>query len=64
MTLSWLLGCLLFLTAPVRAADYIPLSEIKPGMTGYGLTVFEGSRIDTFGVTVVGVQDRIKVQGS
>jgi len=58
--------CLLaLLSGPVLAAtDFIPLSEIKPGMTGYGLTVFEGTRIDTFGVTVVGVQDRIKVQGS
>ena len=44
--------------------DFIPLAEIKPGMTGYGLTVFEGTRIDTFGVRVVGVQDNIRADGS
>jgi hypothetical protein len=44
--------------------DFIPLDEIKPGMTGYGLTVFEGARIDTFGVRVVGVQDNIRADGS
>lgn len=55
----------LLLTAlPAAAVDHIPLSEIEPGMTGYGLTVFEGTRIDTFGVTVVGVQERTRVKGS
>jgi len=44
--------------------DFIPLSEIAPGMTGYGLTVFEGSRIDTFGVRVVGIQENVRADGS
>ena len=43
--------------------DFIPLSEIVPGMTGYGLTVFEGARIDTFGVCVVGVQENVRADG-
>jgi len=47
---------------PVR--DFIPLAEITPGMTGYGLTVFEGTRIDTFGVRVVGVQENVRTDGS
>ncbi len=33
-------------------------------MTGYGLTVFEGARIDTFGVRVVGVQENVRANGS
>jgi hypothetical protein len=51
---------------PSVATDrsYIPLDEITPGMTGYGLTVFEGSRIDTFGVRVVGVQPDVRADGS
>jgi hypothetical protein len=50
---------------PARAVpDVIPVEQIKPGMTGYGLTVFAGSRIDTFSVRVLGVQDNARVQGS
>ncbi len=70
-----LLGFLLFmgfsgLTVPGSCAaadpnrEYIPLDEITHGMTGYGLTVFQGSTIDTFGVRVVGVQDNIRADGS
>lgn len=38
-------------------ADIIPLSEIQPGMTGYGLTVVAGTEIDRFEVEVVAVLD-------
>ena len=31
------------------------LDEARRGMTGYGLTVFEGTRIDTFRVVVIDV---------
>lgn len=44
--------------------DFIPLEEIKSGMTGYGLTVFQGSTIDTFSVTVIGIQKNNRVAGS
>ncbi len=49
-------------TEPV--IDHIPLTEITKGMTGYGLTVFSGSVIDTFGVTVIGVQEKARAAGS
>ena len=48
----------------VPGGGFIPLDEITPGMTGYGLTVFAGSKIDTFGVTVVGVQPNVRADGS
>jgi hypothetical protein len=32
-----------------------PLSEVKEGMTGVGYTVFSGTKIDTFSVTIAGV---------
>jgi hypothetical protein len=41
--------------APARGADTLPVSEIRPGMKGIGRTVFEGSRIDEFGVEILGV---------
>jgi len=52
--------CLVLLaqTGGASPVDHIPLAEIKPGMVGYGLTVFEGSAVDTFGVTVIGVQEK------
>jgi len=33
----------------------MPLSEVKPGMKGIGKTVFYGTEIDTFGVTIIEV---------
>jgi len=34
---------------------YIDVDEIKPGMRGYGLTVFQGTKIEKFDVVVVSV---------
>ncbi|HEX9203186.1 MAG TPA: SpoIVB peptidase S55 domain-containing protein, partial [Vicinamibacteria bacterium] len=38
-----------------RAADLLPLDQVRPGMIGVGRTVFEGTRIDEFQVRVLGV---------
>src|SRR5438552_9855137 len=38
-----------------RYSDIMPLSQVKAGMKGYGLTVFHGTTIEKFEVTVVGV---------
>lgn len=64
--LGELLGIVLVLgmATTVSATETIPLGEIQPGMRGYGLTVFSGGRIDTFGVEVVGVQEKSKVDGN
>lgn len=35
--------------------DILPLSQVKPGMSGYGLTVFRGTKVERFGVTVIAV---------
>jgi hypothetical protein len=44
-------------TAPAtrRGAPIIPLSEVRAGMKGYGLTVFQGTKPDRFAVQVIGV---------
>ena len=39
-------------TAPPKL---IGLEEIKPGMTGYGLTVFQGTKPDRFPIKVIGI---------
>jgi hypothetical protein len=52
-----------------RNPAILPLAEVRPGMKGYGLTVFEGTKPDRFEVRVIGVlhnflpkQDVILVQ--
>jgi hypothetical protein len=38
--------------------DILPPSEIRPGMKGYGLSVFKGTQIERFPITVLGVLER------
>jgi len=38
-----------------QGRDLFPFDKIKPGMTGYGLTVFSGFKIERFKVTVIDV---------
>ena len=35
--------------------DSFPVDSVRAGMTGVGYSVFEGSKVDTFGVTILGV---------
>lgn len=35
--------------------EIMPLSEVKPGMIGYGKTVFQGTEIERFDIEVVGI---------
>lgn len=51
--------------APERKIDPLDLKnimlvrDIKPGMKGYGKTVFRGTKIETFDVEVLGVMDKM-----
>ncbi len=38
-----------------QSVEFFPLESIQPGQTGYGKTVFEGARVDTFQVEILGV---------
>ena len=49
-----LLAALFAVGTPATTA-HMPVDEIRQGMTGVGLTVFEGSRRDEFGVEILGV---------
>ena len=52
----FLVPILLLLATAARAElDILPLAKVEKGMTGYGLTVFEGTRIERFPVEVVDV---------
>ena len=60
--LSVLSVCLMVLlhldVSPVRGqqqpVEFMKLEDLKRGMKGYGLSVFQGSRIDTFQVEILG----------
>ena len=43
------------LSPAAQAVETLPLEAVRPGMTGVGRTVFEGSRIEEFRVVVLGV---------
>src|SRR3954462_1169702 len=38
-----------------QRSNVMSVSEIKPGMKGYGLTVFEGTKPERFDIEVIGV---------
>ena len=40
-------------------SDVMPLSQVKPGMTGYGLTTFKGTTISRFDVKVIGILRKV-----
>src|SRR5438046_7861883 len=50
---------IVLLTAVNAAADTMPLSQVQKGMRGYGLTVFEGSKLEKFDVEILGVLHNI-----
>ena len=39
--------------------EFMGVEEIHPGMTGYGKTVYSGTKVETFNVEVVGVLQHI-----
>jgi hypothetical protein len=43
----------------VQAAEKMALSEVQKGMKGYGLTVFEGTKIEKFDVEILGVMHNV-----
>jgi hypothetical protein len=62
--LKYLWSVCVLLSSPVGAlrlerGEYLPLSQVRPGLTGVGYTVFEGTRIEPFQVKVLGVLEKI-----
>lgn len=52
-------GFMLLLSLTAEAAERMPLSEVRKGMKGYGLTVFEGTEVERFDVEILGVLENI-----
>ncbi len=52
--LALVLACALG-SGPAPAAEVLELENIRPGMVGTGRTVFEGARVEEFGVRILGV---------
>jgi hypothetical protein len=46
-------------SATPAALDILPLDQVRPGMVGIGRTVFEGTKIEDFKVTVIGVLENV-----
>jgi hypothetical protein len=38
-----------------KTSDFLPLSEVRPGLKGVGRTVFEGDKVEEFQVEILGV---------
>ena len=54
-TASLLLFCLLVFRPTAFAVDTLRPEQLQPGMKGYGLSVFKGTKPERFGAEVVGV---------
>ena len=39
----------------LKSGTYMTVDEIKPGMQGWGLSVFQGTKIERFNISVVGI---------
>jgi hypothetical protein len=53
------LGTAVTLVGQRPAASVMPVSEIRPGMTGTGRTVFNGTRVEEFQVQILGVIENV-----
>lgn len=48
-----------FVSKFLAPGTYMPISDIKAGMKGYGLTVFHGNKIERFNVEVISVVKKV-----
>lgn len=57
----WLVICMNAASAQLQwdPKEFMGIEEIKPGMVGYGKTVFKGTKIETFDVEVIGVLRKV-----
>lgn len=58
----WLWACVivtLIRAGAISPNDILPPNKLRPGMKGYGLSVFQGTRIERFPITVIGVLERM-----
>ncbi|MFZ2492154.1 MAG: SpoIVB peptidase S55 domain-containing protein [Thermoanaerobaculia bacterium] len=56
---TYLIAVTLVAASALGAAEIMPLAQIEKGMKGYGLTVFEGTKVERFDVEILGVLHNI-----
>ncbi len=50
------IACLFFVTGLfAQSPSFFPLEQVKPGLKGYGKTIFEGNKVERFDFEVLGV---------
>jgi len=54
-----LTACVLVCVHTLPAVDFIDLADVRPGLTGVGLTVLSGDTIEEFNVEILGVLDNV-----
>ena len=57
--LSLLIAAVVMFASTAQAAERMPLSQVRKGMKGYGLTVFEGTTVEKFDVEILGLLNNI-----
>jgi hypothetical protein len=57
-TIVFVLALIALGTMEVRA-EILPFKDVRKGMHGYGLTVFQGNKIERFDVEVIGVLENV-----
>jgi hypothetical protein len=55
VSLSLLLVTAFSLSLSAQSAKFMSVDEVRPGMKGYGKTVFQGTKIEQFDVELIGV---------
>jgi hypothetical protein len=45
--------------APPSGSAYFPIASVRPGLKGYGMTVWQGNKLERFEVEVLGVLDGV-----
>lgn len=53
-----ILSLLMQVAVGIDSMDILPPHKLRPGMKGYGLSVFRGTQIERFPITVLGVLER------
>ena len=57
-------GLILFLGwgshLPAQSTQIFPLDSVKPGLKGYGKTIFKGTQVDTFEFEILGTLEKAR----
>ncbi|HVT45610.1 MAG TPA: SpoIVB peptidase S55 domain-containing protein [Thermoanaerobaculia bacterium] len=58
-SIVFLIATALLLPSVAHSADILPLSEVRKGMRGHGLTVFDGATVERFDIEILGILNNV-----